>query len=309
MTDAEAPGLSGASRGPEHPDAHGHHADGFDAELRAVLAAVHAAGEEIMRFFRTDQEVRMKGHDQPVTQADLSANAILEERLLGTFPDYGWLSEETVDRPDRLDRDRVWIVDPIDGTRSFIAGYREFGISVGLVERGRPVVGVVYNPARDDLFWAVRGHGAFRQRHWDGAPPTTGQRLEISDPDVGVRTSIIASRSELRRGELEPFAADYEIRTMGSTAYKLVCVAAAVGHLFISRGPKSEWDLAGGHVVVEESGGRVTDLRGQPVRYNGADPYVHGVLAGPPAAHEALLARSAALAAPRLRGGVVHEDE
>ena len=281
----------------------------FAAELEVALSAVHEAGREVMRHFRTDQEVRHKGPDQPVTAADLAANEILEARLTGAFPGYGWLSEETVDRPARLQRDRVWIVDPIDGTRSFIAGYREFGISVGLAAAGEPVAGVVYNPARDDLFWAVAGGGAFRQRHWEGGSPASPERLRLEVVDEGVRFSIMASRSELARGEMEAFAGDYDMRPMGSTAYKLACVAAGIGDVFISRGPKSEWDLAGGDLIVREAGGRVTDLRGRPLRYNKPDPYVHGVLAGSTAAHGALLDLSADLPAPRLRDGAAGEDE
>lgn len=257
-------------------------------DLELALAAAHAAGEAIMRSFRSDQEVRHKSADQPVTDADLEADAILAEALLGPRSDYGWLSEESADRPERLDRERVWIVDPIDGTRSYIAGYREFAVSIGLVEGNHPVVGVVLNPARDEVFWATRDGGAFRARHWKGGI-VAGQPLRVLDPEPGRTPALLASRSEIARDEFGAFPGDWHLRPVGSTAYKLAGVAAGRGHGFVSRGPKSEWDLAAGALLVEEAGGRVTDVRGERLRFNGRDPYVHGVLAAPPALHDRLL--------------------
>lgn len=269
------------------------------ADLDLALAAARAAGEAIMRSFRSRQEVRHKSPDQPVTDADLEADAILAERLLRHRPDYGWLSEESADRPDRLQRHRVWVVDPIDGTRSFIAGYREFAVSVGLVEAGEAVLGVVLNPARDEAFWATRHGGAFRARHWAGG--TDGaQPLRISDPAPGRTPDLLASRSEIARREFADFG-EWHVRPVGSTAYKLAGVAAGRGHAFVSRGPKSEWDLAAGALLVEEAGGRVTDVVGRALRYNGRDPYVHGVLAAPTGLHARLLEQVAGLPSPRLR--------
>lgn len=273
-----------------------------EADLRLALAAVHAAGEAVMASFRSDPDVRYKSPDQPVTDADLEADAILADRLRGERPDYGWLSEETVDRSDRLERDRVWIVDPLDGTRSFIAGYREFGVSVGLVEAGKAVVGVVYNPARDEVFWATADGGAFRARHWTGGTDG-GRALAIREPPGGTRPALLASRSEIAREELAPFATDWYVRPVGSTAYKLAGVASGAGHAFISRGPKSEWDVVAGTLLVEEAGGTATDLRGDPLRYNRRDPYVHGVIAAPHALHGRLLEIAAGLPSPRLRDG------
>ena len=269
------------------------------ADLGLALDAARVAGEAVMRRFRTDTAVRHKGPGQPVTEADLEADEILRSRLLGARPDYGWLSEETVDDRSRFAASRVWVVDPLDGTRSFIAGYREFGVSVGLVEAGDPVVGVVYNPARREVFWAVRGAGAYRVRHWaggtEGAVP-----LAVVEPG-GDRPALLASRSEVRLEEFAPFAESWLIRPLGSTAYKLACVACGIGHAYLSRGPKSEWDVVAGDLLVRESGGAVTDLRGTPLRYNRRDPYVHGMVAGPTALHGSLIEAARGLPAPRLR--------
>src|SRR5512135_2883144 len=123
-------------------------------DVALAAAAALEAGRAAMSRFGSDLVVTHKAPDQPLTEADLEANRILHERLVGARPDYGWLSEETADDPERLERERVWIVDPIDGTRSFIAGRPEFSISVGVVERGRPMVGVVLNPATGELYAA-----------------------------------------------------------------------------------------------------------------------------------------------------------
>jgi myo-inositol-1(or 4)-monophosphatase len=272
------------------------------ADLERALSAAWSAGEAIMTSFRQVVDVRQKGPDQPVTAADLAANEALAGGLLGAEPDAGWLSEESVDAADRLGRDRVWIVDPLDGTRSFIGGYREFAVSVALVEGGEVALGVVYNPARDDLFWAIRGGGAYRVRHWRGGP-FEGQRLSLPPPDPRARGCVLASRTEIRRGELVPFQELWDVRPLGSTAYKLVVVAAGAGHAFVSRGPKSEWDVAAGGLVLEEAGGLVTDVRGDRLRYNRPDPYVHGVVAAHPAVHQELLNTISRLSSPRLRTG------
>lgn len=255
-------------------------------DLELALEAAREAGRLVMETFRTDAEVRHKSPDQPVTDADLRADALLARRLLADRPGYGWLSEETVDRPDRLRRRRVWVVDPIDGTRSFIAGYAEFGISIALVEDGEPVVGVIHNPARDEMFWATGGGGAFL-----GSGDAPAVRLRVEEPSEETRPALLASRSEIRRGELDDFEGGHEIRELGSTAYKMAGVAAGRGHAFLSRGPKSEWDVAAGVLIVAEAGGRATDLAGRAVVFNRPDTGVDGILAAAPRLHAALLRR------------------
>ena len=267
------------------------------ADLELALAAVRAAAVPIMDTFRSDPEVRHKGPDQPVTDADLEADAVLKERLTAHRPDYGWLSEESADRPERLERARVWIVDPVDGTRSFIQGYREFAVSVALVEAGTAVVGVIYNPARGHVVWATAGGGAFSAEEWTGGGD--GTRLELSPDQATADTTLLASRSERRDGEFEPFEADWEVREVGSTAWKLAGTALGRG-AYISRGPKSEWDVAAGVLIVGEAGGLVTDLDGHALTFNRREPYVHGVVAGRPDAHRRLLERARTLSSPRL---------
>ncbi|HEX6307007.1 MAG TPA: 3'(2'),5'-bisphosphate nucleotidase CysQ [Longimicrobiales bacterium] len=253
------------------------------ADLTLAVDAARRAGAVVMGFFGRELAVRHKSPDQPLTEADLAADALLRDLLIGARPGYGWLSEETRDRPDRLARERVWIVDPIDGTRSFVAGRPEFAISIGLVVSGLPVLGVVYNPARAELFRAVRGGGAFLDR--DGS---ADMRLHVSGASAGRRT-MLASRSEIAAGEFDPFRDTWQIAPAGSTAYKLACVAAGRGDAFLSRGPKSEWDICAGVLIVTEAGGRATDLKGAEPRFNRPEPYVHGVLATNGTVHDTVL--------------------
>jgi myo-inositol-1(or 4)-monophosphatase len=257
-----------------------------DADVVLAIDAARRAGEVVMRFFGRDLPVAYKAPEQPLTEADLAADTLLRELLLGARPEYGWLSEETRDRPDRLTSRRVWIVDPIDGTRSFIAKRPEFAISIGLVHDGTPIVGVVYNPARDELFHAVRGGGAFVVRG-DTAPV----RLRVGARELRNGVTMLASRSEIAAGEFDAFRDEWRIQPAGSTAYKLAGIAESQGDAFVSRGPKSEWDICAGVLLVSEAGGRATDLSGAAAQFNCADPYVHGMLATNGTLHDALLAR------------------
>jgi myo-inositol-1(or 4)-monophosphatase len=253
----------------------------YAADLELVLRAVRAAGDAVLPAFRAGLEVRFKEPGQPVTDADLEADRILHEVLLGGRPEYGWLSEETSDTPERLAKERLWVVDPIDGTNSFVKGYPEFAISVALVDRGRAVVGVVLNPATDELYHAAIGGGAFL----NGAPI----RVSTTDEAAGVRT-LAASRGEMRRGEVDHFAAPWRVSPLGSTAYNMAKVADGSVDVYVSAGPKKEWDVAGAAVVVTEAGGRVTRPGGAELRYNQPDPAWRGIVATNGVLHEAVLA-------------------
>lgn len=278
-------------------------------DLAAVIAAVGEAGEAIMRAFGGPHEVAHKTPDQPVTAADLEADRIVRRILGEARPEYGWLSEETADRPDRLEARRVWIVDPIDGTRSYIAGIPEFAISVGLAEAGRAVLGVVYNPAKSELYTAIRGRGAYLATLEAGRTTSAvaeelahapGRRLSVTRGSSADQVVLLASRSEIAAGEFDPFAGEWRVEPTGSTAYKLARIAAGVGDVFLSRGPKSEWDVCAGELLVEEAGGRATDLDGSEFRYNRPDPQVHGVLASNGRMHDYVLGVVETMPAPKL---------
>jgi myo-inositol-1(or 4)-monophosphatase len=152
-----------------------------------------------------------------------------------------------------------------------------------MVDSGDVVVGVVYNPARDEMFSAVRGGGA-----WIEVGGGSPEPIRVSVRTVDERITLLASRTEIAAGELAMFNDTWRVQPTGSTAYKLACVAWCRGEAFLSRTPKSEWDICAGALLVTEAGGSVTDLRGGALRFNRAEPYVHGVIASNVALHAVL---------------------
>lgn len=224
-------------------------------------------------------EVLSKGDAGPVTRADREADALLREALPRIVP-AAWLSEEAADDRARLAAERVWVVDPLDGTKEFIEGVPHYAVAVALVEKGEPILGVVHNPASGETFAALRGGGAFR----DGKPARAADGRRLG-----------ASRSEIRRGEFAPFEKEWEVLPLGSIEYKLGLVGAGEIAGTVSRGPKHEWDVAAGAAVVLEAGGRITDCYGEPIRFNNPFPKCRGVIAGAPAAWQRLRDAVAAL--------------
>jgi myo-inositol-1(or 4)-monophosphatase len=241
----------------------------MDQLLADTISATRAAGEAIMGFYRRRFTVEDKSPDNPVTDADLAADRLLHERLLALEPDAGWLSEETADNADRLERRLVWVVDPLDGTKEFVMGIPEFSVSVALVDDGKPVLAVIYNPATRELYSARHGHGVT----YNGRPVRISARTDLAG------AAVDASRSEMKRGEFEPFAGLVELKVVGSIAYKLARVAAGQADATWSRGPKHEWDICAGTLLVTEAGGRCVDLDGEPIRFNKSFPKVNGLIA------------------------------
>jgi len=234
--------------------------------LSAVEQTVVTAGRVIEEVRASAQlVVTDKGNQGPVTEADRRCDEMLRRELPALFA-AAWLSEETVDDGERLKESRVWVVDPLDGTKEFIAGIPEYAVSVGLVEGGAPVLAVIHNPANGELYSALRGRGAW----------LNGKPLRTSERNV-----LLASRSETKGGEFAPFLKEgVEVKEMGSIAYKLALVAAGVAGATVSRGPKWEWDVCAGSLLVSEAAGAATDMFGDPLTFNKAFPKVKGVLAG-----------------------------
>jgi myo-inositol-1(or 4)-monophosphatase len=239
--------------------------------LTETITITKSAGAAIMAYYRDRDSfsVTEKFPDNPLTYADLAADKLLRERLTALLPEAGWLSEETRDSPDRLDRERVWVVDPLDGTKEFVLGIPEFTVSVGLVEAGRPLLAVILNPPTGELYYGYRGEGVFL----NGRPATVTNRTELPDAEID------ASRSERKRGEFEPFETSLQIRTMGSIAYKLARVAAGQVDATWSRGPKNEWDICAGVLLIEEAGGVCNDLDDNLIMFNKSFPKANGIIA------------------------------
>ncbi|MGH7781931.1 MAG: 3'(2'),5'-bisphosphate nucleotidase CysQ [Candidatus Binataceae bacterium] len=258
------------------------HDTGTDLSRELTLAkkAARAAGE-ILRghWHRGGYTIGSKGKDNPVTQADLEADRTLKRMLHEPFPEYGWLSEETVDSADRLKRRRVWIVDPLDGTKEFINGVPEFCVAIALIEDGEPILGVTYNPIRREMFWGARDLGCHHNT----------RRVRVSRTRMLHRARVLASRSEAARGEWQVFHGRLIVSPTGSVAYKLALVAAGKGDATFTRSPKSEWDIASGAALIALAGGTITDIRGHKLSFNNRNVKLEGLIADNTLLHKQLL--------------------
>src|SRR6516225_1507921 len=171
-------------------------AAGVQRELNLAREAALSAGEILERYFRDrDFEIDQKGRDNPVTTADFDADHEIKRLLCPPFPEYGWLSEETADNADRLSCHRVWIVDPLDGTKEFIKGIPEFVIAIALAEDGHSILGVTYNPIKREMFWCTRGQGCYMD----------SQRVYVTPTPTLEHATVLASRSETSRGEWKSY--------------------------------------------------------------------------------------------------------
>jgi len=251
-------------------------------DLERISRALDVAVATLEPFTPGTIEARMKTGDDPVTAADLAVNDVLLDLL--PQEGEGWLFEETADGTDRLSRDRVWIVDPIDGTREFVAGIPEWSVSVGLIENGRPVAGGVCNPATGERVIGSIETGV----------EYTGDRAAVHAPSLATAV-VLASRSEVRRGEWDRYDDEpFTVIPMGSVAYKLALVAAGRADATWTVVPKHEWDIAGGAALVASAGGWVALRDGSPATWNSPNPLVDdfiatsAVLADDPAVRELL---------------------
>jgi myo-inositol-1(or 4)-monophosphatase len=254
-------------------------------EREVAVQAARTAGAVIAHYWASGVEAGDKGDAGPVTAADLQANDRIRDMVGAAFPDDGWLSEETADSQERLAKRRVWIVDPLDGTRELIAGIPELCVCVSLVVDGAPVVAVQYNPIAERLYVAARGAGTTL----NGVPARVTSCSTLAD------ARILASRSEHARGEWDVFAPQCRVVPTGSVAFKLAEVAVGVGDATFTLRPKNEWDVCAGVLLIEEAGGRVTGLDGAPLRFNRETTRLPGMVATNGTLHEAVMRMIAAV--------------
>jgi len=248
--------------------------------LRRIQAALEAGRQILNRFTPGAIEAEYKAGHDPITEADKAVDAALRKGLLRD--DEGWLSEESVDDASRLEKSRVWVVDPLDGTREFVAGIPEFCLSIAMVQDGIPVAGGICNPATNEVFIGSRESGVT----YNGKPAQPSQRKQLNG------ALVLASRSEVKRGEWKQFeSANFKIRPMGSVAYKLALVSAGLADITFTLVPKHEWDVAAGAALVESAGGFVRTLDNGPLRCNQRNPLLSGLLAGGPFLREELLSK------------------
>jgi len=236
--------------------------------VERIQSAIEASKTVFSRFTPGEIAAEYKARHDPVTEADRALDEVLRKNLLRDGE--GWLSEESADDQSRLFKSRVWVVDPLDGTREFVAGIPEFCVSVAMVENGQPVAAGILNPATKETFLGSLDTGLT----YNGKPAGPTRRTTLEG------AVILASRSEVKRGEWKIFEiGKFRIRPTGSVAYKLALVAAGMGDGTFTLTPKHEWDVAGGAALIESAGGFLRTLNNEPLRCNKSHPWLPGLLA------------------------------
>ena len=215
-----------------------------------------------------------------MTEADLAVNAMLSDRLRTARPDYGWLSEETPDDAARLDCERVFIIDPIDGTRAFIAGEKHFAVSIAVAENGRVVAGAIYLPALDRLYQAGAG----------GPALCNGQPIHCADRAALAGANLLMSKSVLAPDHWRQPPPELKRSFRSSIAYRLCLVAEGAFDGMISTRDAWEWDIAAGALIAERAGASVSDRQGGPLHFNSTGAKTAGILVASPGVHREILA-------------------
>jgi 3'(2'), 5'-bisphosphate nucleotidase len=269
----------------------------YDRELRIGLELAREAGAAILSLYEGPLEVEQKDYEddlEPVTQADRLANEIIVQRLAREFPADGILAEESIDTARRLDKARVWMIDPLDGTTGFIQGNGDFAVQIGLSEHGQCVLGIVYQPLTGVLYRAVRGDGTWIER-----PEFEPARASVSDHAVVSNMRLAASRSH-RSPRMDSVVHELgfkeEIRR-GSVGIKIGLIVEQQCDLYIHLSPRTkQWDTCAPEIILHEAGGQLTDLFGRPLRYNSRQiQNRNGIVATNGAAHSQVIAKLAPL--------------
>ena len=257
------------------------------AELQFASKVAREAATIVNTFYVGSSEVRYKSDRTPVTEADRSANQHIVTRVRAMYPDDGLLSEESKDDLIRLERDRVWIIDPLDGTKEFIARNGEFSIMIGLAIGGRAALGVVMQPESGLLYAGVVGVGAWLFEAEERVA------LEVSDVDKTNRMTLVSSRSH-RQQITDKIRSTLRItseRVSGSVGLKVGLISRQLADLYVHPSPGcKEWDLCAPHAILEAAGGRITDCWGNPLDYNKRDVRAHnGLIASNGRAHDSIV--------------------
>jgi 3'(2'), 5'-bisphosphate nucleotidase len=254
----------------------------LETELEIAIKLAEKAADAIMSFYKSNVEVITKttldNNTEPVTIADKTASKIICEGLITAFPDDGILSEEELDTDVRLTKQRVWIIDPLDGTKGFVNRDGDFAVQIGLTENGEVILGVVLLPFHKTLYYASKGNGAFMVENNESP-----NRLHVSDNKRFSEMTIAVSRDHRspRMNRLdEHFGFKDEVRR-GSVGLKIGLIATQICDLYIHLSPRTKhWDSAAPEIILEESGGKLTDLFGEKIIYNTKDTFnYNGILA------------------------------
>jgi myo-inositol-1(or 4)-monophosphatase len=232
-------------------------------DLALLLGLLKQAGKVAQGFYRKHPKQWTKPDGSVVTEGDIAVDAMLKTTIRNARPDDGWLSEETPDTPDRLTKQRLWIADPIDGTRAFSEGHSSWGIGVALIENSQPIVSAIYCPVDDVMFHAVKNAGAFRN----------GVRLPLAD----CNNTVIVPRKAV--AALEAINIPNQVDSALPMLLRFAAVADGRHAGAIAIGNKQDWDLAAGHLMVTETGGKVTTQLGEPLVYNRREHWQPGLVA------------------------------
>ncbi|MHA2104989.1 MAG: 3'(2'),5'-bisphosphate nucleotidase CysQ family protein [Candidatus Hodarchaeales archaeon] len=236
--------------------------------LPVVIRASLKAGRAIRNTRGVSINVEYKGENSPVTVADRKANEIIKDILSNNYPEIGWLSEESIDDKTRLNKEFVWIVDPLDGTKEFIRDIPEYAVSIALVKDKQPVLGVIHNPKTEDLFTAIKGKGIMVNNEY------FEPNLSSSDP-----IRLLASRTDIAKGLFDKYQDKFEITPAGGIAHKLAMIVTGKADATISLTPKNEWDIAAGALLIEEANGLITDLNNKKFSFNEKNTIRNGIIA------------------------------
>lgn len=269
----------------------------MEKELKVARNLAREAGRVLLDIYAGEHDVQWKGHDDPVTAADHAANELIVKELRRHFPEDGILSEEAPDNAARLSRRRVWMVDPMDGTKQFIERIGEFAVMIGLAVDGEAKLGVVYQPTLDRMYYAAPKMGAFLEEG------LTTKRLHVAEAKDPAQLTAAVSRShhspkvDLVRRQL---GITREIRS-GSVGLKVGLIAEGRAHVYIHLGGRTNlWDTCAPEAILREAGGKLTDRTGAPIRYDTSEiRNLRGVLATNGTIHERVLQAIAALALPK----------
>ena len=248
-------------------------------DLELLEETALEAGEIARRYWREDPQVWDKGGDDPVSEADFAVDTHLKTRLLAARPDYGWVSEETEDDIARLQADRVFIVDPIDGTRSFVAGEKTWAHSIAVAEKGRVTAACVYLPVREKMYLAQTEAGA----------TLNGAQLASSSRDELIGATILSPRVSFKPEFWTNGPPDVERHFRPSLAYRLALVGEGRFDAMITLRPAWEWDIAAGALIATEAGARVTDRHGGDLTFNSPARQTAGVVTASAKVHADLL--------------------
>jgi 3'(2'), 5'-bisphosphate nucleotidase len=263
----------------------------YDRELRVALELAREAGAAILDLYAGPLHIEQKADAddrEPVTQADKIANEMIVQRLQREFPDDGILAEESVDTSRRLNKHRVWMIDPLDGTTGFIEGNGDFAVQIGLTENGQCVLGVVYQPLTGVLYRAVRAGGTWIER-----PGFEPERAHVSNHEEISTMRLAASRSH-RSPRMDKVVSAFGIKEevrRGSVGIKIGLLVEQQCDLYVHLSPRTkQWDTCAPEIILREAGGSITDLFGRPLSYNKAEVQNrNGVVASNGAAHQAII--------------------